>query len=140
MAGGVVVTNSFSSIATLGESLWFGDILRMHSISPTRMKCYVSAASVPRQRDKRFFSTSQMYGAVSTWDAESSRNAQTFFVFNLELLHREKAGTAERVWSRSNNVAPSFQEVVTQFIWWHRIHRCIFQVSLLLRWSAITPN
>jgi hypothetical protein len=31
MAGGQVVTNSFASIAALGERLWFGDILRKHN-------------------------------------------------------------------------------------------------------------
>jgi hypothetical protein len=31
MAGGVVVTNSFASIAALGERLWFGDIFRKHN-------------------------------------------------------------------------------------------------------------
>ena len=31
MAGGAVVTNSFASIAALGEHLWFGDIMRKHN-------------------------------------------------------------------------------------------------------------
>ena len=31
MTGGVVVTNSFASIAALGESLWFGDIIDKHN-------------------------------------------------------------------------------------------------------------
>ena len=31
MVGGQVVTNSFASIAALGERLWFGDILRKHN-------------------------------------------------------------------------------------------------------------
>ncbi len=30
MAGGVEVDNSFASHAALGESLWFGDIMRMY--------------------------------------------------------------------------------------------------------------
>jgi hypothetical protein len=31
MTGGVVVTNSFASIAALGERLWFGDIINKHN-------------------------------------------------------------------------------------------------------------
>jgi hypothetical protein len=31
MTGGIAVTDAFSSIAALGDRLWFGDILRKHN-------------------------------------------------------------------------------------------------------------
>ena len=32
LTGGVVIENSFASIAALGERMWFGDILRRHKV------------------------------------------------------------------------------------------------------------
>ncbi len=50
MSGGQIVTNSFASIAALGERLWFGDMLRKnnsgehHFSNPHEVFCIFNVA------------------------------------------------------------------------------------------------
>ena len=57
MTGGIAVTDVYSSIAALGDRLWFGDILRKHNSGEHHFSNvhFASATSVRKRQVRRFF-------------------------------------------------------------------------------------